>query len=190
MIALTPEQESAIAHLASEDWPAAKLTALCLGWVNGQSTRLIGIGMGITKNAVVGKAHRLRDCGVLASRESPIAFTGPRVEKPKRAPAVTLAPLSSAPVPIFHPLPMPPAFNFATELTRSRFAEPARPAVVFRPPSLLPMKAACRFPLWGDDEAPTQVFCDKPAPLGDSWCAACRARVFFRSRPRALEQAA
>ena len=50
------------------DWTQERITELTRFWNDGLSTAEIGKLLGITKNAVVGKAHRLR----LASRPSPI----------------------------------------------------------------------------------------------------------------------
>jgi hypothetical protein len=36
----------------------------------------------------------------------------------------------------------------------------------------------CRFPLWGDNDKPTQKFCDAPTQIGRSWCKDHQARCF------------
>ena len=62
-------------------------------WAEGHSTSEIGRRMGITKNAVVGKAHRLD----LPARPSPIRGRVPGAPRPRiqRAPRVTLPVLAS-----------------------------------------------------------------------------------------------
>lgn len=56
------------------DWTPDQITQLTHLWREGLSTAEIGKRLGISKNAVVGKAHRLH----LDSRPSPIKRVGPR----------------------------------------------------------------------------------------------------------------
>jgi GcrA cell cycle regulator len=56
------------------DWTSEQITQLTQLWREGLSTAEIGKRLGISKNAVVGKAHRLH----LDSRPSPIKRVGPR----------------------------------------------------------------------------------------------------------------
>ena len=56
------------------EWTEAEIDRLRGLWTEGHSTAEIGRRMGITKNAVVGKAHRLS----LAARPSPIRYSGAR----------------------------------------------------------------------------------------------------------------
>src|SRR3954451_9286048 len=65
-------------------------------WTQGHSTAEIGRRLGVSKNAVVGKAHRLD----LPARPSPIRRDGPgsgapRRTAPRRVAGQTLPPLSS-----------------------------------------------------------------------------------------------
>ena len=52
----------------SEEWTPLKISALIALWNEGLSTSAIGNRLGVTKNAVVGKVHRLG----LPKRNSPI----------------------------------------------------------------------------------------------------------------------
>jgi GcrA cell cycle regulator len=61
-------------------WTQERIDALAQLWVQGLSTAEIGRRLGVTKNAVVGKAHRLS----LAPRPSPVKYTG----QPRRRPAM------------------------------------------------------------------------------------------------------
>jgi GcrA cell cycle regulator len=74
------------------DWTPEQIGQLTRLWSEGLSTAEIGKRLGISKNAVVGKAHRLH----LNSRPSPIKRVGPRpavVRQPSHArPAVPAAP--------------------------------------------------------------------------------------------------
>ncbi len=57
-------------------------------WEQGLSTGDIGRQLGVSKNAVVGKAHRLG----LTGRPSPIKRTSPKPKKEKQASLVDLGP--------------------------------------------------------------------------------------------------
>jgi len=86
-----------IAGMASEAWPEERLERLVGLWRDGLSTSEIGVQMGTTKNAIVGKAHRLIDAGILEPRASPIIRSSePREPRPAPAPRATLPPLPSA----------------------------------------------------------------------------------------------
>jgi GcrA cell cycle regulator len=79
------------------DWTAEAIERLKLLWTEGLSTAEIGRRLNISKNAVVGKAHRL----ALVARPSPIRRdpdATPRVRHPvaRRAQGPTLPPLASA----------------------------------------------------------------------------------------------
>lgn len=39
----------------------------------------------------------------------------------------------------------------------------------------------CRFPLWGDHEAPTHLYCGKPCLEGQSWCEEHAAIVWRKT---------
>lgn len=54
-------------------WTPQTIRQLCQLWADGHSLNDIGIKLGVTRNAVVGKAHRLG----LKARQSPIK---PRLE--------------------------------------------------------------------------------------------------------------
>ncbi len=86
------------------EWGEDAIAQLRALWMEGHSTAEIGRRMGVTKNAVVGKAHRLKLC----ARPSPIrherrADARPRPARAgKTAPApgteAATAPLSRAPL--------------------------------------------------------------------------------------------
>ncbi len=85
------------------DWNTDQIAQLQALWAAGHSTAEIGRRMGISKNAVVGKAHRLR----LPARPSPIRKADPAA--PQRAARPMSAPLPRpASVPI-RPLPVMPS---------------------------------------------------------------------------------
>ncbi|MBS1015914.1 GcrA family cell cycle regulator [Acetobacter persici] len=86
------------------EWTDETIARLKELWAEGLSTAEIGRRLSITKNAVVGKAHRLS----LPPRPSPIR----RSDKSKAAPpdsAVKAAPVAAAPVKDKAPQPVAPA---------------------------------------------------------------------------------
>jgi GcrA cell cycle regulator len=83
-------------------WGEAAVAHLRQRWEDGAGTALIGTELGVSKSAVVGKAHRLN----LPARPSPIRAVGQTpVVRPRKRP--TLAkPLALEPAPA--PAPEPP----------------------------------------------------------------------------------
>src|SRR5215472_10744294 len=84
------QQETLMRSGSSEfEWSDDRIRQLRRLWSEGHSTAEIGRRMGISKNAVVGKAHRLD----LPARPSPIRTGGsPRAPRaPRRQPVPTLA---------------------------------------------------------------------------------------------------
>jgi GcrA cell cycle regulator len=67
----------------SEEWTPTRVSVLIALWNEGLTTSQIGLRLGVTKNAVVGKVHRLG----LPKRGSPIR------QKPKPAEVISLAAL-------------------------------------------------------------------------------------------------
>ena len=158
------------------DWNEEMIARLRQLWQEGHSTAEIGRRMGITKNAVVGKAHRL----VLSPRPSPIRrdmaeghvtrrpaarrTTGPTL--PALSPPITapVSPVSSA-----TPPPKPPV----VAAPRAADPEPPRVPVQLR---AVPMPRAgtrvttCCWPI-GDPGTPSFRFCDDGAMTGKPYCA-------------------
>ena len=64
----------------SEEWTPTRISILIALWNEGLTTSVIGEKLGVTKNAVVGKVHRLG----LPTRGSPIT------QKPKPAKVISL----------------------------------------------------------------------------------------------------
>jgi GcrA cell cycle regulator len=141
-------------------------------WSAGLSTAEIGRRLGISKNAVVGKAHRLD----LSPRPSPIR----RQERdpnapppPPRAVGPTLAPLPSRPAPA--PLPAPrPVVPAAKPLTPRRLTAVAAPSV---------RVSACCWPI-GEPGKPSFHFCDAVAVQGKPYCAEHAALAYVKIRDR------
>jgi len=101
------------------DWTPEAIEALRGYWAEGHSTAEIGRRMGISKNAVVGKAHRL----VLPPRPSPI----------RREPASGTAP-AAAVAPVAQPAPQPASPATATPPAPRPQPAPAPQPVAAQPP--------------------------------------------------------
>ncbi len=69
----------------SEEWTSERVSALVALWEEGLPTSEIGRRLGVTKNAVVGKVHRLG----LPKRQSPIR------EKPKEVTIIKMEGLTA-----------------------------------------------------------------------------------------------
>ena len=158
------------------EWDQANISRLRQLWAEGVSTAWIARAMGFSKNAIVGKAHRLN----LPKRPSPIRHgaAGPRPVQPPRAPRVTLPRLASIAVP--EPRPVMP-----------RAVPPPRPSRVCDAP-VAPAAAApwkpptgdrgCQYITRFDDARPSRSdFCGADRTDADcSWCAKHRSVVFER----------
>lgn len=153
------------------DWTAEAIERLRALWAEGHSTAEIGRRMGISKNAVVGKAHRLN----LPPRPSPIrreaADAAPRpqsVRAPRIAPAAprsTLPQVSPAAPPA---MPAPVA---------------ARPVMVVRPFPRASAARACCWPI-GEPGQPGFRFCSADALTGKPYCADHAAVAYVKARDR------
>ena len=139
--------------------------------------------MAISKNAVVGKAHRLN----LPARPSPIRRDGgtaaPRPAMPPRVTGPTLPPLAAtnAPAPQLasaRPHPAPPA---------------AVPRVVASRPATTSFRAlrpqACCWPI-GEPGTKSFRFCDGEATPGKPYCQQHAALAYVKVRDRRDEAAA
>jgi GcrA cell cycle regulator len=185
----------------SED-AIGQLTAL---WAEGHSTAEIGRRMGVSKNAVVGKAHRLN----LLARPSPIRRGGPSVASraglsTRRPVGCTLPPLASPPVVTRLPAMQESGQESGQETVRETPApEPRRaPAPVAAPPAVeRPAPAlrhvptmrsgrvsACCWPI-GEPGRPSFRFCDGEAMAGKPYCAEHAQLAYVKVRDRREEAA-
>jgi GcrA cell cycle regulator len=146
-------------------WNEETIRQLRVLWSEGHSTAEIGRRLGVSKNAIVGKAHRLD----LDARPSPIRrdASKPAAERPVSYPKVagpTLPPLASAvvlPVPAPEPAPAPVVARVpetrAAEVTASQ--EPAVQA-----PSLPKLHVVPATPPSAPSSAATSAPVLPPAP--------------------------
>jgi GcrA cell cycle regulator len=152
------------------EWTAETIERLKALWAEGHSTAEIGRRMGISKNAVVGKAHRLN----LSARPSPIRreTTAPatprpaavRAVRPMGAPARTTLPVASAPT-------VAPVAVSA-----------AQPAVVRAFPRVSASRSCC-WPI-GEPGQSGFRFCTAEALIGKPYCPEHAAVAYVKPRDR------
>jgi GcrA cell cycle regulator len=145
------------------EWTDEIIAKLQQLWTEGLSTAEIGRRLNISKNAVVGKAHRLN----LPPRPSPIrrvegAVPVPRIVAPKRTQGPTLPPLAAveedaAPAPVLRTI-MP---------------------VVKQAPRITP----CCWPI-GEPGKPSFHFCGEAAAQGKPYCEDHAAIAYVRVRDK------
>jgi GcrA cell cycle regulator len=163
-------------------------------WTEGHSTAEIGRRLGVSKNAIVGKAHRLE----LDARPSPIRRESGKSETDRPAPfprpaGPTLPPLASASVP-------PPTVRLDTPAPR----RPPPPVPVVRVPmvttappmrhELPPMRAVSAAPVrrsaptccWPIGEPGTKSFrfCDDASLAGKPYCDEHARLAYVRIKDR------
>lgn len=174
------------------EWNDETIARLRLLWAEGLSTAEIGRRMGVSKNAVVGKAHRLN----LPARPSPIrrdlAQAGiPRVPAPRRVVGPTLPSLSApqtlpslTPVstPAVEAAPVPPPVRREPPPVMAR-AAPVR-AVAYRSTRSI----ACCWPI-GEPGTKSFRFCDAEAAGGKPYCTQHAQIAYVKVRDRREEAA-
>ena len=164
--------------LPKPEWTSAKIQELTTRWNAGESSAAIGRAMGMTKNKVVGKAHRLG----LAGRESPIKAGTAKVKGAH--PIERIVPLpklaSVAPV-LFGTVAL--VKDGGSVVVGMPIALPilasALPDVLPALPTFKPVSARrCE---WLDGDKPRNfVRCGESCAGSSSWCAGHSSRVFVR----------
>ena len=151
------------------DWTDAMIARLRALWADGHSTAEIGRRMGISKNAVVGKTHRLQ----LAGRQSPVKRGG-QPPAPRRVakgvPAVVDAREGGA--------SLAPAAAIATAPPLATTTAPA-PAPVPRVGRGTP----CCWPI-GTPGRPEFHFCDQASLPGKPYCQPHADLAYVKVRDR------
>ncbi len=163
------------------EWNDETIERLRALWAEGLSTAEIGRRMGISKNAVVGKAHRLN----LQARPSPIRRDGAgaaaRPAAPRRVTGPTLPPLAAQPVPPLVELPRAPLPQKAPP-RESAPAERAAPQLRPLSPRIGRM-AVCCWPI-GEPGTKTFRFCDANAASGKPYCTEHAQIAYVKVRDR------
>jgi GcrA cell cycle regulator len=156
---------------AEFEWTDDTICELRQLWSEGHSTAEIGRRMGVTKNAVIGKAHRLD----LPARPSPIRTGSSR--HPPRA-------LRRQPVPrLADTVPLLSLCGANVPTTVECIAPSDRPA---QRVAVAPRRIGshpCCWPI-GEPGTPAFRFCDAPAPLGVPYCEEHARRAYKPRRQR------
>ena len=125
------------------EWSEEVITKLRVLWGEGHSTAEIGRRLNISKNAVVGKAHRLN----LPARPSPIRRSAdgkPRPLPPRRIQGPTLPPLAAAiGAPVLRPIMSPPKQTVRATPCCWPIGEPGKPSFHFCNVDSIPGKPYC-----------------------------------------------
>lgn len=158
------------------EWTEEQIETLRRLWTEGLSTAEIGRRMGISKNAVVGKAHRLH----LPARPSPIRRGGDGSTAAPRQARRTTRPAMPRASPLFTAVGARPApLHAAAETQRT-------PAPVVPMPRAEPLRtgnATCCWPI-GEPGTPGFRFCGAPALVGKPYCAEHAAIAYVRVKDR------
>ncbi|MCZ8149333.1 MAG: GcrA cell cycle regulator [Roseomonas sp.] len=148
------------------DWTADAIERLRALWAEGHSTAEIGRRMAISKNAVVGKAHRLN----LPARPSPI-----------RRETVGDAPRQASARPVRTAGPMPRS-TLPQAAAAPLAASSPQPAVVRHFPRFSTAKSCC-WPI-GEPGQPGFRFCTAAALTGKPYCTEHAAVAYVKARDR------
>ena len=161
------------------EWAEDTIFRLRTLWDEGLSTAEIGRRLGVSKNAVVGKAHRLD----LPARPSPIRRDGagggvPRRSAPRRVAGPTLPPLSSS------------GFATASALATVHHTPPLAPRPA-PPPARVQAPAprpygrvvTCCWPI-GEPGTRSFHFCDAESVPGKPYCSDHAQLAYVRVRDR------
>ena len=174
-------------------WNEETIRQLRALWAEGHSTAEIGRRLGVSKNAIVGKAHRLE----LDARPSPIRRESakPQSERttpPQRLAGPTLPPLASASVPPpVVKIDTPPPRRPVAPVLRAGAAVPAPaakvepPAVRAVPPQTTFRRSAptCCWPI-GEPGTKTFRFCDDLSMPGKPYCDEHAKIAYVRIKDR------
>lgn len=170
------------------DWNDEAIARLRVLWDEGHSTAEIGRRMAVSKNAVVGKAHRLN----LPARPSPIrrdasGSAAPRPPAPRRVTGPTLPPLPAA-EPAREAVVAAPV---VAEVVRVVAPAPApNRAPVLRPvPVARSRNVTCCWPI-GEPGTKSFRFCDSDATHGKPYCTEHAQLAYVKVRDRRDEAAA
>lgn len=159
---------------SSIDWTDAVIARLRALWAEGHSTVEIGRRLGISKNAVVGKVHRLN----LPGRPSPIRKDGSTRTQPRRVRS------ERVPLPVLAAV-RPPGPQAASP--SASVAVPVEIAAIDR--SSAPTRWAgrvqeCCWPI-GQPGRIGFRFCSDPSEPGKPYCPEhCRSAYVRSSRPK------
>jgi GcrA cell cycle regulator len=149
------------------EWTEQRIEMLRRLWGQGQTASQIAVALGgVTRNAVIGKAHRLG----LTGRPSPIKRDASGAAAPKRRPIPrrALAPQPKPMMSLQRALPAQPQESSAA-------VSAPLPAPREQPRNHQPARAhggtkSCSWPM-GDPKQPGFHFCGEPSEPGRPYCA-------------------
>ncbi len=157
---------------AGSAWSEARVERLKALLLQGLSASQVAKALGgVSRNAVIGKSHRL---GLAGGR--PPSPPGRRATTPARAARPRKAPGPRGPRP---PAPKPPSGGASAAAARRRPAPVVEAVGRVADLAALPRRA-CRWPI-GDPKDAAFSWCGAPAPLGP-YCEDHRARA-YRATP-------
>jgi GcrA cell cycle regulator len=165
------------------EWAEETIVRLRSLWDEGLSTAEIGRRLGVSKNAVVGKAHRLD----LPARPSPIRRDGsgpaaPRRSTPRRVAGPTLPPLFST-SPIVASSGGPAISPHMVALARKPVAVPPPARVAPAAPRPYGRIVTCCWPI-GEPGTRSFRFCDVASDPGRPYCSDHVKLAYVRVRDR------
>jgi GcrA cell cycle regulator len=155
-------------------WTDERIETLAKLWLGGLSASRIAaeLGAGISRNAVIGKVHRLGLAG-RAKAATPTTATTPRTRAKPAQRAAT--PRNSAPA-----VRGNTALQIAEEMVVHVAPRPVEHVIVplCEPVSLIDLREAmCRWPI-GDPQQPDFRFCGAKSPTGASYCEGHRRMAY------------
>lgn len=160
-------------------WTDEKVKLLVQLWESGQSITQIGKALGMTRNAVVGKAHRIG----LAKRASPI-MRSEKPAQPRPAPSHQAGPPAAPRAPV-QVKTEPAAAPQATPAGQAPQAQLTPAMLAALTPSTGPR---CKWPI-GDPKSSEFDFCDHVALPGKPYCAQHCAMAYTNWNPESAVEA-
>jgi GcrA cell cycle regulator len=139
--------------MTSQGWSDDRVETLKRLWLEGLSAAQVARQLGgVSRNAVIGKLHRLGLSGVRAASARPRRIAGPaarraRPTQPRRRPKPSVLPAAVLPIPV----------------------DPGEPGLVRDATGLRPHM--CKWPI-GDPLSDAFSFCGRPALSGGPYCPA------------------
>ncbi len=162
------------------EWADETILRLRALWDEGHSTAEIGRRLGVSKNAVVGKAHRLD----LPARPSPIRRGGEGTPRPKR-PSVRRPPVAGPTLPPLASTRTPTPTLAATPRPVASPAPYVAPAPRLQPVAPRPYGRVitCCWPI-GEPCTPSFRFCDQASVPGKPYCEEHAELAYVRIRDK------
>jgi GcrA cell cycle regulator len=156
-------------------WTDERIAILKTGWESGMTASQIAekLGEGVTRNAVIGKAHRLG----LESRPSPVK-PGEENTAPAEAALAAPSPAASA-----GPAPAPAAAPAAPAAAKPAAKRPSRAAKAPRTTLLDLNERICKWPI-GHPGEPDFHFCGQPVQPGFPYCSEHCLLAYQAQMPR------